>query len=470
MEKMLYFECGTGISGDMTVAALLDLGADRVALERMLASLPLQGFRTEIRRVSKAGLDACDFSVILDHDNHDHDMEYLYDHEHGHSHEEDHHGGEHHHHDGDHSHEEEHHHGHHSHEDGHHHEEDHDGGHHHDGEHHHHHHEHRGLAEVLSVLRAADMTPGALALSEKIFRILAAAEAKAHGVSEEEVHFHEVGAVDSIVDVAAAAVCLDSLSVRQCVLPALCEGSGSVRCAHGILPVPVPAVLHIAEAHALPLQITPVHGELVTPTGAAIAAAVMTTDRLPQRFRVLRSGLGAGKRAYARPSLLRVMLIEPMEDGETADSGYHEESVVKLEANLDDCDGETLGYTLENLFQAGARDAWFTPIYMKKNRPAYLLSALCTEECRPALEAVLFRETTTIGVRRAVLQRAVLPRTKARATTSLGDVDIKRWQSPAGPAFSVEFESAAAIARDTGLPFRVVMERLRREIEESPAE
>lgn len=482
MEKALYFECATGISGDMTVAALLDLGADRDALQRMLDSLPLEGVTTAIRRVSKAGLDMCDFDVILPTDNHDHDMEYLYGHEHAHEH--------HHHHDHEHDHDHEHEHGHHhdhEHEHEHHHEHDHEHG------HDHHHHEHRGLPEILDILRQADMTARARELAEKTFRILADAEAKAHGVTPENVHFHEVGAADSIVDVAAAAVCLDSLGVRDCVFPALCEGSGSVRCQHGVLPVPVPAVLNIAQAHGLPLTVTSQRGELVTPTGAAIAAAFRTSGQLPERFRVLKIGMGAGKREYERPSVLRVMLIEPeavperptrteaapesltqavpgnpteaqAAPGNPADAQAAPENLVLLETNVDDCTGEALGFTLERLLQAGARDAFYTPVYMKKNRPGWLLSVLCDESRRDALERVIFADTSTIGIRRTAVERTTLPRRVETAKTSLGEVAVKRYAAPDGERVSLEYESVAAICRATGKSWQSVTETLRAEI------
>lgn len=274
MDPILYLECASGISGDMTVAALLDLGADAKVLSQALDSLlPLgiEGFQIQITRVKKSGLDACDFHVLLDraHENHDHDMDYL----HG--------SGPH----GDHPHH---------------------------GHHHGHHHTHRGLGEILPLIQQADMSPGAKALSEKIFQILAQAEAKAHGVPADQVHFHEVGAVDSIVDIIGAAVCLDDLGITEVAIPSLCEGCGTVRCQHGLLPVPVPAVLNIVQEHALPLQITSIKGELVTPTGAAIAAAIRTTDRLPRKFTVLKTGLGAGKRTYDCPGILRAMLIQPV--------------------------------------------------------------------------------------------------------------------------------------------------------------
>ncbi|MBQ9493113.1 MAG: nickel pincer cofactor biosynthesis protein LarC [Oscillibacter sp.] len=464
MKQALYFECGTGISGDMTVAALLDLGADREALERMLDSLPLEGVRTEIGRVKKAGLDVCDFRVLLPEDNHDHDMEYLYghdhDHEHGHDHDHHHdhehdhdHGHDHdHHHDHGHDHEHDHEHGHdHDHD----HEHEHDHGHDHGHDHHHHDHEHRGLPEILDILRQADMTPAARTMAETVFRILAEAESKAHGVPPEEVRFHEVGAADSIVDIAAAAVCFDSLGVRECIVPALCEGTGSVRAQHGILSVPVPAVLNIVQAHGLPLTITRQRGELITPTGAAIAAAFRTSGQLPEQFRVLKTGIGAGKRAYERPSLLRVMLIEAEEASDR---------LTLLETNVDDCTGEALGYTMEQLLQAGARDVYYTSVHMKKNRPGYLLSVLCAEDDREKLEALIFRNTTTIGIRRFPVARTALSRRSGTVQTSFGEIRVKFYEAPDGQRVSPEYESVAAICRATGQSWQTVTEQLRAEL------
>lgn len=300
------------------------------------------------------------------------------------------------------------------------------------------------------------MTPGARALAGRIFRILAAAESKAHGVTAEQVHFHEVGAVDSIVDIAAAAVLLDSLGVEGCVVTALTEGSGSVRCQHGILPVPMPAVVNIVQAHGLQLRITPQRGELVTPTGAAIVAAVKTADTLPERFRVRNVGMGAGKRAYERPSFLRAMLLETEERAE--------DEIVRLECNLDDCTGEALGFTMERLLAAGARDVYFTPIYMKKQRPGVVLTVLCDEERRGALEAILFRETTTLGVRRSTMARTVLPRRVEQVQTSLGTVAVKVCQTPEGERRVPEFESVAALCRESGKSWQAVMRELTKEL------
>ena len=429
MGKCLYLECMTGISGDMTAAALLDLGAGREALERALGSLPVDGFSVAISRVKKSGLDVCDFDVRLDaaHENHDHDMEYLFGghpaesgHSHGtdvqaeaiaahvHSHE----------HDGGHSHE----HGH-DHEHDHNHVHDHDHMHDHGHTHDHTHpHEHRRMKEILEIIAQADMTERAKATAVRIFEILAEAESKAHGVSREEVHFHEVGAVDSIVDIVTVAVCLDELDVTEVIVPYLCEGNGMVRCQHGLIPIPVPAVANIVQTHGLVLKPTEIQGELVTPTGAAIVAAIRTSDRLPERFTIQKIGLGAGKRQYERPSILRAMLIE--EPSEKSDE------ICRLETNIDDCTGEMLGYVMERLFEAGARDVHYTPVFMKKNRPAWQLNVICDPKDRERMEEIIFAETTTIGIR-----------------------------------FYPEYDSVRALAQKSGRSFQEIYELVRREAE-----
>ncbi len=425
MEKeILYFECASGISGDMVTGAMLDLGADREAMERALASLPLSGYRTEIGRVKKADLDACDFRVILDeaHENHDHDMEYL----HGRkiperksdlegAHPEDHEHPE--------------------------------------------HHEHRGLSEIMDILKTADLSPSARRLAEQTFLILAEAEAAAHGVPRDQVHFHEVGAVDSIVDIVAAAVCIDSLQIEDVVIGSLCEGHGTVRCQHGILPIPVPAVANIVSTYDLPLEPVDVEGELVTPTGAALAAAIRTRGSLPARYLIRRVGLGAGKRTYSRPSLLRAMILteELIED-------YTRDTIVKLETNVDDCTGETLGYVMERLFAAGARDAFFTPIYMKKNRPAWQITVICREEERTVLEEILFRETSTIGVRRVQMERSVMDRMIMPWEFSLGKIDVKLCRRDGILRAYPEYESLRRLCEETGLSYPEVSRRVIEEL------
>lgn len=437
-------ECNTGISGDMTVAALLDLGADVDKLRKALDSLEVDGFQVEISRVKKAGLDACDFHVRLDHEheNHDHDMEYLHGHEHhygGHHHEE--HDCHEHYHEGHgydaHHHHQEH--GHHEHD--HHHEH---GHHEHDHYGHDHHHEHRGMPEIKAVIERADITERAKRTALRIFEIIAKAESAAHGVPMEEVHFHEVGAVDSIVDVVAAAVCLDDLKITEVIVPKLVEGTGTVRCQHGIIPVPVPAVVNIAQKHHLKMHMTEVEGELVTPTGAAIVAAIRTSEHLPENFTIEKTGIGAGKRNYERPSLLRAMLIAP-EQKEADDISA---SIYVLESNIDDCSGEALGYTMDCLLEAGARDAHYTPVFMKKNRPAYLLRVICDAEDIERMEEIIFRETTTIGIRRMKMERTVLKRENEKRATPFGEAEVKVCTLPDGKErYYPEYTSVIQLAQ-----------------------
>lgn len=253
---MLYIEGATGISGDMTVGALLSLGSSQERLKAVLDSLKLgDEFSYVISEKASYGIAGTDFDVILPHRHHHH--------EHGH--------------------------------------------------HHHHHHEHRNLADVEAVIDRGEMSDRARALAKRAFRFVAEAEAKAHGKPLDEVHFHEVGAIDSIVDIVSAAVLFDDLGETECVVTGLTEGSGTVMCAHGELPVPVPAVLNIAAATGVPLRVSDTKGECVTPTGIALAAAFRTREVLPAAYRVKGVGIGLGKRDYGRPAILRIMKIEAAE-------------------------------------------------------------------------------------------------------------------------------------------------------------
>ena len=533
MGKTLYLETSSGISGDMFVAAMIDLGADPEALERALNSIPADGFMVEISSVKKSGIACCDFNVILDaaHENHDHDMAYLYGpapvtaaapqeeehhchedeeahhcnchedeevpHCHCHEDEEAHHchcheeGEEHHchchedeeahhchchedeeaHHCHCHEDEEAHHRHCHEEEEGHHchchedeeahhchcHEDE--EAHHchgHGGEEPHHHHEHhhhgRHLAEILDIIDATDMTDSAKALAGKMFHIVAEAESLAHHMPLEEVHFHEVGAIDSIVDIIAAAVTFDSLGITDVIIPCLTEGRGTVRCQHGVLPVPVPATMNIIEAYDMPLTIMEAKGEYVTPTGAAIAAAICTTHQLPKAFRIVATGLGAGKRAYTeRTNILRAYLIE----GNAMEEGKDE--IVKLETDIDDSTGEALGYTIDRLMQAGALDVHYSPVYMKKNRPAWELTVICKKSRMEELEDIIFKETTTIGIREfPSVMRSILRRNQKQVETPFGIAEVKEVALPGERRFYPEYESVKAIAEKNHLPFAEV--------------
>ena len=418
MGRSLYWECNAGISGDMAVAAMLDLGASETRLMRALKSLQMDGFRTEITKVMKNGIECNDFNVILDHehDNHDHDMDYLF---------------------GEHTH------------------------HHHDGmlnqvqhdEKEQHHHEHRNLADVLAIIDQAEMTDRARELAHKIFTIIAEAESKAHGKPIDEVHFHEVGAIDSIADVTALAVCFDSLQDRfgvdRVYVPFLCEGTGTVRCQHGILPIPVPAVANIISEYHIPIKIIPDRGEFVTPTGAAFIAATATDYTLPPRGEIVHNGLGAGKRTYERPSILRGYTIE----ASPTNVGCSQDTIWKLETNIDDCTGEALGFVMDQLMAAGARDVHFIPCYMKKNRPAYLLNVICDESNILTMENIIFTHTTSIGIRRMEMQRTVLDRKEITVDTEWGPVRMKEVTLNGKKRLSPEYDDIAEIAGRTGKPF-----------------
>lgn len=442
MDKKLYLDCGSGISGDMFVAAMIDLGADPNTLQKALDSIPADGFFVEIGRVKKSGIDCCDFRVRLDDDceNHDHDMDYLYgslapaagsgcscheepDREEHHCH---------------------------CHEEG------------HDGEAHHccrqgkdHHHTHRGLAEILPMIDACDMTETAKALARKIFRIIGEAEAKAHDLPLDEVHFHEVGALDSIVDVVAAAVTFDSLHIKEVIVPKLTEGTGTVRCRHGVMPVPVPATVNIVSAYKIPMELTGAKGEYVTPTGAAIAAAISTSHQLPPSFVIKKAGLGAGKRAYTdRSGILRAFLIQG-EENEGRDK------VVKLETDIDDCSGEVLGYVMKKLFKAGAKDVHYAPVFMKKNRPAWELTVICGEEKAEELEQIIFTETTTIGIREYPLMRSILNREEKEVETVYGKAAVKQVTFGDMTRAYPEYDTVKKLAKKNKVPFMDVFDAVK---------
>ena len=457
MGKTLYLECYSGISGDMTVAALLDLGADRSVLDRVLKSLKVSGFETKISRVVKSGIDACDFDVVLDkeHENHDHDMEYL----HGHHHK---------------GHENNHFYNHnHAHED--------EAEHFHSHEHNHahgagsaqdrHHHEHRGIKEITYIIEHSAMTENAKKIALRIFEILAEAESKAHNVPVDQVHFHEVGAVDSIVDIVSVAVCLDDLDVTEVIVPVLWEGRGTVRCQHGILPIPVPAVANIVSANHLYLKMTEIEGELVTPTGAAIVAAVKTKDKLPETFEIQKIGIGAGKRQYECPGILRAMIISQSAETDEAKAQSEEfknpeignnpkaenqetkDTIIKMETNIDDCSGEVLGFVMERLMKAGARDVHYVPVFMKKNRPAWVLNVICKEEDMETLQNIIFEETTTIGIRYSRMERTILPRETRTLPTPWGEVQVKVCTLNGKEQLYPEYESVAQLSREKEIPF-----------------
>ena len=429
MGKILYLECNSGLSGDMTVGALLDLGADQETLKRALDSMGLEGYHLHFGRKEICGLDAFDFDVHLEEHKDKHGENHVHSHgevhDHGHT----------------------------------------------DAHHHIHSHIHRNLYDVYEIIDRLDSNDHVKDLAKRMFSIVAEAEAKAHGLPIDQVHFHEVGAIDSIIDIVSVAVCVDNLGIEEVAVSPLCEGHGHVHCQHGILPVPVPATANIVSSHGLELRFTDNEGEMVTPTGAAIAAALRTKKGLPSGCRLLKIGMGAGNKTFRQANVLRIMLLEEMEEeneAKTTIKGSLEEAVNfnrqmwVLEANLDDSTGEMLGFAMEALLEAGAADVWYSPIFMKKNRPAYQLSVLCKEDVRERLEDILFVHTTTIGIRRYPAERTVLERQIQQVETKYGVVDVKVCCYKNKAFCYPEYESIRKICRDKGIDFQSVYEEAKR--------
>ena len=427
--KYLYLDGSCGISGDMTVAALLGLGASREKLDAAIAGLGLEGIHVHVERASSYSIAGLSFAVHV----HGHDADHVHSHEEGYV--------EHHHH----------------------------------HEHGHHHHEHRHLSEVYEILdRAANagaVTPRAHETAKKIFRIIAEAEAKAHGVPVEEVHFHEVGAVDSIVDILAVAVLADDLGIEKCIVTGLNEGSGFVETQHGQLPIPVPAVAHIAEAAGIALHITETKGEMVTPTGAGIVAALRTQETLPAGYKILKSGIGLGKRDFGRANFLRVQIIEDAanDKGGDATSGTTVSAVLdcnvfQIEANIDDSTPEELGYAMDKLFEAGARDVHFIPCFMKKNRMGTLLCALADSEHLAAVERAIFLHTSTVGVRRFPVERTCMARNTFEVETEFGKVRVKKSLLGDIEKIKPEFDDLKACADKAGVSIREIQKAVEKKL------
>lgn len=432
-KKTLYLECFSGISGDMTVAALLDLGADENILRQGLESLKVDGYDIEIGRTQKCGIDACDFNVIL-HENH------LHTHEH-HTHEECVHS---------HTHE----HTHSTHEHIHNHTHDHD--HIHNHEHTHaHSHVHRNITDIYSIIDSSEISHRAKHLSKDIFDIVAKAESKAHGIDIEKVHFHEVGAIDSIIDIVATAICIDNLDIQDVIISKIYEGSGHVKCQHGTIPIPVPAVANIVIDNSLQIKITDTMGEMITPTGAAIAACLKTKESLPENYKIRKIGLGAGKKEFEKANLLRAFIIE-----EICKNNLKDETWI-LESNLDDCTGENLGFTMEKLIEAGAKDVFYTPIFMKKNRPAYKLSVLCDEKNIEFMESIIFKNTTSIGIRKYRTSRSILKREMLNIDSEYGKVRVKVCYFGNEKYYYPEYDDIKDICNKTGNDFKSVYENIK---------
>lgn len=383
--RVAVFDPFSGIAGDMTVAALLDAGADETFVRAGVGSLGVTGFRIEVRTDRLSGFACRRFEVILEEAEH---------------------------------------------------------------------HPHRGLADVLEMLDGGTLPPRALARARGIFEALARAEAAAHGTTPERVRFHEVGAVDSIVDVAAACLALEDLGIEAIFTRPIRLGGGTVETSHGEIPVPAPAAAGLLEG--LPVRFGGAEVELATPTGVALLAALAERGPFPVELRPLAVGYGAGTRpSESLPNLLRVFVAEIADEPAAR--------VWQIEVNLDDASPEILGPVPDRLRAAGALDAYWTPVHMKKGRPGVLLTILVDEVALEAVETRLFEETTTFGLRRFLVERVVLDRSHVTVETPWGTVRVKEGRRGGEVVIaSPEFEDCARVAAEADVAVRRVDEAARR--------
>ena len=420
--KILYFDCFSGASGDMVLGALLDAGVPLDDVRRAIASLPLEGVELDVERVDRAGIGATKLHVRVgglpveattDHaDSHNRDHGHKHDHEHGHDHDHDH-----------------------------------DHGHDHADTHtpvetvHHHEHHHRGLSEIFAMVDRSAVSLAVGARAKTLFRRLAETEAAIHQMPVEEVHLHEVGAVDSIVDIVGAVVALEAVGADRVVSSPLNVGSGNVKCAHGTLPVPAPATARLLEG--VPVYSTGVQAELLTPTGALIITDYADTFGPLPAMRIERIGYGAGARDLSGgPNVLRVLI------GETGTAAGGDRVVV-IESEIDDMNPQIYGVLMERLLAAGALDVFYAPIQMKKNRPGTLVTVVARPQDRAVMTAELFRETTTIGVRVLEMERECLVRSQVVVETPLGSIRFKTASHDGTVVNAVpEFDDCAAVARE----------------------
>lgn len=387
--RIAYFDCMSGISGNMTLGALLACGVELDTLQHGLEQLHLEGWKLHVELVRRKGIQA----TFVDVDMHAH-------HHHDHT------------------------------------------------EHHQHHHQpHRGLGDILQLIQASELSERVKQTASAIFTRLGEVEAAVHGTTPDKVHFHEVGAVDAIVDIVGTAIGLEALQIDRVLASPLPLGRGWVTCAHGTFPVPAPATAMLVQG--VPIVETDIEAELVTPTGAAIITTLAERFGPLPTMTVRKVGFGAGSHDLPRPNVLRVFLGE-----ETASATPAE--IVGLETNLDDLPGEITGYLMDRLLAAGALDVFFTPIQMKKNRPGVLVRVLCAPQDEATCTDILFRETTTLGIRRLPFTRTVLPRETRTVDTPYGPVRVKvsRWQDT--ERTEPEYDDCRKLAEEHNVPLMTV--------------
>lgn len=413
--RTLYIECSMGAAGDMLTAALLELFEDKEKVVDELNSLGIPKVRFESSVMSKCGINGTHMTVTVDGEEED---ESMHDHDHEHEHE--------------HHHEEEEHHRHHEHP----HHPDH---HYHDtGYAHHHTHSHSSLHDIEHIVRdhlglCNNVTQDIMS----IYGLIAEAESVAHGKPVDEIHFHEVGTMDAVADITACCYLIDKLKVDKIVASPVCVGSGRVKCAHGILPVPAPATAYILKD--VPSYAGDIRGELCTPTGAAILKHFVSKFGSQPVMKVDKIGYGMGKKDFEAANCVRVFL------GETSDIS---EQIFEINFNVDDMTGEEIGFATEKIFEAGARDCFTTPVYMKKNRPGVLVTIICDGGHKENIINAVFKHTTTIGIREKVVQRYVLDRKNVKLLTSYGEVNAKVSTGYGVTKTKVEYDDISKICND----------------------
>lgn len=459
----LYLEPFSGLSGDMLNALLLDLGADRKHLEEALKTISLDGYHLHVDRIAKSSIWGTDFDVHMEHGekdhgiagdfdhHHHHDHEHVNEHTHAHSHAHEEHTHEHsHEHEHDHHHEHEHTHDGHSHE--------------HTHSHHHHHGEVRGLKEIETIILSSDVSDFVKEKSLEVFRDIAQAEANVHQMPVEEIHFHEVGATDSIIDIMSFFILWETLDIDAVYSTAVTEGSGTITVAHGVMPVPVPAVMQLRLGTAIPFsQDFDIHTELVTPTGLALFKAIRPVFAQPSNLTATKVGYGFGKRDTGKFNALRGTLLEKSSLSHQVVTSNNDE-IIQIDTTIDDQSGEELGYIMSLLLEEGALDVHYTPVYTKKNRPATHLTLLIQEGDLERFTAILFEQTSTIGFRYQNVQRKVMTRTFETQQTSLGAVKVKKNQYETVTKSTLEYEDCARIAKETGLSIQAVYQQLTKEL------
>ena len=432
--RTLYLECGMGAAGDMLAAALLELLPDTDKFVGELNAIGIPGTVFKSESSVKCGITGTHITVTVngeEEESHDYSHELGQPQDHDHSHESGHHS--------DHDH---------SHEVGQYHDHNHD--HSHESGHHHHNHHHSGLHDIEHIVR------GHLGLPERIqdhvmavYGLIAEAESHAHGVPVTQIHFHEVGAMDSIADITAVCMLMDRLAVDEVVVSPVHVGSGQVRCAHGILPVPAPATAYILKD--VPIYGGGVRGELCTPTGAALIKHFATRFGDMPVMKIQRIGYGMGKKDFEAANCVRAML------GET---GTGREEICELSCNVDDMTGEAIGFAMDRLFEAGALDVYTAPVGMKKSRPGVLLCVMYRENDRDAIIRTVFKYTASIGIRENKLSRYVLDRRIEEVETVYGSIRCKVSSGYGVERRKYEYDDISRIAKENGVSLEEVVSKI----------